>query len=187
MNEFNLYFQLGIEHILSISSWDHLLFLVSLIIVFEPKDYKKVLGVISLFAIAHTFSLFLSAQQFIKVNENWIEILILYTILITASTNIIIKTDKWLSKIHYFFAFFFGLIHGLGFARDFRMLVSGNDHIVLPLLEFTLGIEIGQVVASIFIMLLVFILTKLLPINKKELVNVVSGGIVGYILAMLNK
>ncbi len=186
MNEFNFYFRLGLEHILSLSSWDHLLFLLSLIIVFELKEFKKILGVISLFALAHTFSLFLSAQQYIKVNENLIESLILYTILITALTNIIFSGGKWLTKLHYFFAFFFGLIHGLGFARDFKMIVAGKKNLIMPLLEFTLGIETAQIIVATIIIFISFILIRVFHINKKEVVKITSAFVIGYTLALMH-
>ncbi len=185
MNEFTLYFKLGLEHILSYSSWDHLLFLMALIIVFEFKQYKKILGVISLFAIAHTFSLFLSAQHYVKVDEGLIEKAILYTILITAFSNILIHNEKWLTKLHFLFAFFFGLIHGLGFARDFKMIVSGQKNIIAPLLEFTIGIETGQIIASLVILILSIILLKILSLNKKEWIGIASAFIIGYTLALM--
>ncbi len=185
MSEFSLYFKLGLEHILSFSSWDHLLFLMSLIIVFDLKEYKKILGVISLFALAHTLSLFFAAQQIIKVNEDLVENLILYTILITALTNILFKKGEWLTKLHYFFAFFFGLIHGLGFARDFKMLVAGSNRIIAPLLEFTLGIETGQIIASAVILLLSYLLIQIFKINKSVYVKIISAFIAGYVWAML--
>ena len=186
MNEFNLFFQLGLQHILSWSSWDHLLFLLSLIIVFDLKEYKKILGVISLFALAHTMSLFLSAQQIIKVNERLVETLILYTILITAFTNILFPKGEWMTRLHYFFAFFFGLIHGLGFARDFKMIVPGNRNMVLPLLEFTLGIEVAQIIVAGFIVLLSFILLRVFSVNKKEFIKIISAFVIGYTLALMH-
>jgi len=186
MNEFSLFFQLGLQHILSWSSWDHILFLLSLIIIFDIKEYKKILGVISLFAIAHTISLFLSAQGILKVNESLIETLILYTILITAFTNILFPKGQWITQLHYFFALFFGLIHGLGFARDFKMIVSGNNNIILPLFEFTLGIEIAQVIVASFIVLFLYLLLKVLSVKKKELVKIISAFVIGYTLALMH-
>ncbi len=186
MNEFQLYFRLGLEHILSFSSWDHLLFLTGLIVVFELKEYKKIIGVISLFALAHTFSLFFSAKGIIRINGVLVEKAILYTILITALSNLLITNIKWLTKAHYFFAFFFGLIHGLGFARDFKMMVSGQKNMIAPLIEFTIGIETGQIIASSVILLLIFVLSKILPFNRKELTALLSAFIIGYTLALMH-
>ncbi len=183
MNEFELFFKLGWQHILSLSSWDHLLFLTALIVVFEIKEYKKILLLISLFTIAHTTSLLLSAYQVIKVNENWVEKLILYTIIITAFSNLIFTNKNLLDRVHYYFSLFFGLIHGLGFATDFKLMVTGQKTILFPVLEFTLGIETAQISFAIVFLILVMILIKIFGWNKTNFVKIISAMIIGYSLA----
>jgi len=185
MNDFQLYFSLGRQHILSWSSIDHILFLAALILIFSFKDWRKLLMLVSLFTIAHTSSLLLSVYGIFNVNENLIEHLILWTILITALSNILISDKKLLNSIHYYFSFLFGLIHGLGFATDFKMIVAGQKEKIFPLLEFALGIETAQIILGIIILSGIILLPKITRLSPREVHLITSGGIMGYVLALL--
>ncbi len=186
MNDFQLYFKLGLTHILSWSSVDHILFLLALILVFSLSDWRKLLTLVSLFTLAHTTSLILSVYGVLHVNEALIETLILWTILITALSNIMFNNHKSIIKIHYYFSFFFGLIHGLGFASDFKMMIAGQSAKLLPLLEFALGIETAQIILGVLILILMGLLSRIWTKNTRELIILVSGIIIGYVLALLN-
>ena len=185
MNNFQLYFKLGLDHILSWSSVDHILFLWALILVFNLKDWRKLLTLVSLFTLAHTTSLFLSVYGVLHVDESLIDTLILWTILITALSNIIFKKEAVLTQIHYYFSFIFGLIHGLGFASDFKMMIAGQSAKFLPLLEFALGIETAQIILGLVILILIDLLSRFWFKNKRELHVLVSGIIIGYVVALL--
>ncbi len=185
MNDFQLYFKLGLSHILSWSSIDHILFLWALIIVFSLKDWRKLLYLVSLFTVAHTTSLFLSVYGVLQVNEALIETLILWTILITALSNIIFQNQQTLTKIHYYFSFIFGLIHGLGFATDFKMMMAGQTSKLLPLLFFAAGIETAQIILGLGILIVTGLLVKIWLKNTRELYILASGIIIGYVLALL--
>ncbi len=185
MNDFQLYFKLGLQHILSWSSSDHILFLFVLIVIFGIRQWRKLLLLVSLFTLAHTSSLLLSVYGVLQVNENLIEHLILWTILITALSNVIIVEKKILSRIHYYFSFFFGLIHGLGFAADFKMLIAGQHHKLLPLLEFALGIETAQILLGIIILLVGVLFTGLFKVKEREYELFVSALIAGFVTALL--
>jgi hypothetical protein len=184
MNTFQLYFRLGVDHILNWSSLDHILFLLVLIIVFEWKDYRKLILLVNLFTIAHTFSLYLSVYGVLKINEDLIENLILWTIFITAVSNILISKERLLHSLHFYFSFFFGLIHGLGFANDFKMLIAGQSEKLLPLLSFALGIEIAQIILGLVILAVMFLLQKTIS-NQKEVYRIISALAAGYVLALL--
>ena len=54
MSEFWLYFKVGINHVLDINAYDHVLFLIALMIPYAFKDWKRVLLLVSLFTIGHT-------------------------------------------------------------------------------------------------------------------------------------
>ncbi len=185
MNDFELYFKLGLNHILSFSSWDHILFLLALIIIFEIKEFKKILVVTGLFSLAHTTSLFLSAFNYIRIDENLIETLIVYTIIITSISNIFIKNRKIIHQTHYVFSLLFGLIHGLGFAKDFKLLIAGQSDVSFPLLEFTLGIEMAQIIVAFVILVFSFVCIKILGIPQKEYIKILSALVIGYSLAHL--
>ncbi len=184
MNDFRLYFQLGLDHILSIGSIDHILFLMALILVFSFKNWRTLLWLVSLFTVAHTSSLLLSVYDVVKVDEALIERLILFTILITALSNIIFKNDRILHKTHLYFSFIFGLIHGLGFAKDFKMLAIGQTNKLLSLFSFAIGIETAQIALGIIILTILLAIIKLFGFNKREINLLVSGGIMGFVLAL---
>src|SRR5688500_16084658 len=117
MSEFLTYFQVGLEHILDINGIDHILFVIALTIVYDHNQSKNLLVLITAFTLGHSVTLALSALNFVEVDSRLIETLIPVTILITAASNIVfyLKEKPKGVKINYFFASFFGLIHGLGF------------------------------------------------------------------------
>ena len=105
--------------------------------------------------------------------------------MITALSNIVWTNHKSLARVHYYFSFFFGLIHGLGFASDFKLMIAGQSHKILPLLEFALGIETAQIILGLIILTGLVILQKLWLKNARESYILISGIIVGYVLALL--
>jgi len=185
MNDFELYFRLGLEHILNVGAIDHILFLTALIMVFKITEWRKLFWLVTLFTIAHTTSLMLSVFGVLKIDGELIEKLILITILITALSNIWIKNPKNLHQTHYYFSFFFGLIHGLGFAKDFKMMLTGQSEKIYPLLSFALGIELAQILLGLIILLFFWLLINMLKYSKREVILLFSGLIMGYTLALL--
>ena len=152
MDNLSSFFYNGWHHIVDIKAYDHLLFVMTLCAVFKLSQWKQVLVIITAFTIGHSGTLILSALDFIPANSKIIDMLIPFTIMITAIANIINyeKHGKISdAKIKYSIALIFGLIHGLAFASNFKFMLFG-DSIILPLLAFNLGIEVGQ----IFIVLL---------------------------------
>ena len=147
MSDFELYFQIGLSHIADLHAYDHMLFVISLCALFQVKDWKKVLILVTAFTIGHSITLAMSVLDFIKVNSDVIETLIPITILLTSIYNILQSRKetkpKWMS-FHYGIALFFGLIHGMGFANYLKALLGGSEGIGWPLFSFNVGIEIGQ-------------------------------------------
>ncbi len=186
MSEISLFFELGIHHILNRGAIDHLLFLSALTVVFDLKDYKKLLVLITIFTVSHTLSLVLLSYKIISVRTDVVEEAIVWTIIITALTNILIrKTDK-LKKIHIAYVFFFGLIHGAGFTHTFLMSISGAGGILIPLLSFAGGIEIGQVLfIVVFLVISRLVFVKLLHVPEQNLILGVSFFILGYALSLI--
>jgi hypothetical protein len=162
MGDFKLYFGIGIEHILNPEALDHILFVAALCLRYLMKDWKKVIVLVTAFTIGHSVTLALSALGWVHVATRWIEFLIPLTIVATALNNLVQRKDRVDQPsrlpLIYFFALFFGLIHGLAFASTLISLV-GKDDLVLPLLAFNLGIEAAQlvVVAAILLISLLFV------------------------------
>ena len=110
--------QHGIDHVLSIKAYEHILFLIVLVVPYVFKDWKRVLFLITIFVIGHTVSLAFSMYDVISVNQKWIAFLIPVTILIIALFNVFTagrKTQNEKIGLLFFVTLFFGLVHGLGF------------------------------------------------------------------------
>ena len=84
MQEFLIYFNMGLKHVLDITAYDHVVFLVALLIPYTFKDWKRVFLLVSLFTLGHTFALILSVFGVVSISVTLVEFLIPITILITA-------------------------------------------------------------------------------------------------------
>lgn len=186
MNDFLFYLELGCTHVLDIKAYDHILFLIVLVVSFSFKQWKNILWLVTLFTLGHTLSLSLSAYKIIDVNTGLVEFLIPLTIFLTAAKNIFsgVKTSSN-SKMLLFFSFCFGWIHGLGFSTYFKMLIGGSDLKILKLIEFSLGIELAQVIIVLIIVAMYHILTPVFKISKRDWILVISAVVLGIVIPML--
>lgn len=159
MNEFAFYLNQGIQHILDIEGVDHMLFVCLLCAKFKPNEYRKLLLVLTAFTVGHSVSLLFTSLGYRIFSQYAIEFLILVTILITGASNLIPKLQKQSIAIHYSIASIFGLVHGMGFSNFFQSMMMGidTDSIVLQVLAFNIGIELGQlIIVSGFVLAYLF-------------------------------
>jgi len=188
MSQFWLYVRLGLEHILDWQAYDHILFLIVLVAAYSFSGWKRVLWLVSIFAIGHTLALFLSVYQFVGLSSKWVEILIPITIFITAFYNVITakrKEKQRSAALLYVATAFFGIIHGLGFSTYFRMIASNTENKFLPLMEFALGIEGALITVAISVLILAFIFQNILKITRRDWILVISSIVIGVILPIL--
>lgn len=188
MSTFQMYFTLGIDHIADLKAYDHILFILTLCAVYQLRQWRKLLILITAFTIGHSVTLGLATLKFINVPTNLIEFLIPVTILITALANILQKSGKISLKAHYFkyfLALFFGLIHGLGFSNYLKSLLGKESSIIGPLFSFNLGIEIGQFLIVAIIIFFTWILVDLLGVKRREWNLVLSGAGLGISLVII--
>ncbi|HEV9037120.1 MAG TPA: HupE/UreJ family protein [Puia sp.] len=169
MQDFQLYFGIGTHHILTWEAMDHILFVAALCLRYLIKDWKKVVVLVTAFTIGHSTSLTLCALGLVHFATRWIEFLIPLTIVATAVNNLLQRPAQFEhpSKLPliYFFALFFGLIHGLAFANSLLSLIGG-DHVLVPLLAFNLGVEAGQLLVVAIILAISFIFVQLMKIRR---------------------
>ena len=185
MQDILFYINQGLNHVLDWAAYDHILFLIVLIIVFSFSDWKKTLWLITFFTIGHTITLALSAYNIIQINSEVTEFLIAATIFITALSNILFQRNKGSINLNLFFALFFGLIHGLGFSSYFKMLVGHTDDKIIPLFSFAIGVELAQAIIVIVLLTIALVFAKLFKISKRDWVLVLSAIVVGIILPIL--
>lgn len=155
MSNFTLFFDLGLRHILS--GYDHLLFLIGLVVV--ARDWRTLLSVASAFTIAHSTTLILSALDVIALDPMLTESLIAASIVYVGIENIIRKEQRG----RWIVAGSFGLIHGAGFSGHLTGLLKatlGAGNIWPPLIGFNLGIEVGQMIVIAVVLPVMWMVRK---------------------------
>ena len=164
MDNLGVFFSNGWEHIVDIKAYDHLLFVMTLCAAFNLTQWRQILVIITAFTIGHSGTLILSALDIILTNPKLIDLLIPFTIMITAIANIVNygKEGKFSdTKIKYAIALVFGLIHGLAFASNFKFMLF-SDNIIMPLFLFNLGIEVGQLFIVLLFMIALWLYTTII-------------------------
>lgn len=187
MSQFGMYFEMGYEHILDVGGYDHILFVIALCALYQIQDWKKILILITAFTIGHSITLALSTLNLINYRTDVIEFLIPVTIFITAFSNLVKKHGSAPAKFssNYFFALFFGLIHGLGFSNYLKSLLGKEENILTPLLGFNLGLELGQIIIVAFFTIISFVFVGLFNVAKRDWILVVSSAVVGIAITLM--
>ncbi len=178
MGDFGFYFRLGWEHIISTDALDHQLFIAAFAAIYLLKDWRQVLILVTAFTIGHSLTLALSVLDIIRFPTNWVEFLIPVTIVITAFSNLFQK--KFTSgsvRINYFLALFFGLIHGMGFANTLRFMLAKDQNLGWGLFGFNVGLEVGQIVVVLILLLLAHIIVNLVKVNRRDWVIFLSAAV----------
>ena len=186
MNDFRLYFEIGYKHIADLRGIDHILFVMALCLRYQFADWKKILVLVTAFTIGHSVTLALSVFNILQYSVKWIEFLIPVTIVITALSNLFVKKFAFKSRfpLIYFFALFFGLVHGLGFSSYLKSLLGKGENVVWPLFSFNVGLEAGQLLIVTAVLLISFIFVSILKTNRREYLLYISGGIFALALQM---
>lgn len=160
VRQFVDYTKHGVWHIWV--GFDHLLFLISLLLpaVLIRVDrswtgaerfrdaFRDVVKVVTAFTIAHSITLSLAALDVVQLPSRWIESAIAASVILAALNNLVVMAgaSRWL------FAFAFGLIHGFGFASVLADLGLPKDALLLALVAFNVGVELGQLaVVAVFL------------------------------------
>jgi hypothetical protein len=134
--------------------YDHILFLLALLLpsVLQRRDdqwqgvprlglaVKEVVKVVTAFTLAHSITLSLAALQIITLPSRLVESVIAASVVVAALSNLRdgAHTKRWVM------AFCFGLIHGFGFASVLADLGLPQGALVLALVGFNVGVELGQ-------------------------------------------
>lgn len=168
--------------------YDHILFLLALLLPavlvqresrWEPAPQlggavKEVLKVVTAFTLAHSITLSLAALEVVTLPSRWVESAIAASVIVAALSNLRGgESRRWVM------AFVFGLIHGFGFASVLADLGLPKDALVLALVGFNVGVEIGQLAIVAVFLPLAFSLRS----TRFYRVGVLKGGSV--LVAML--
>ncbi len=147
------YTMLGIKHILS--GPDHILFVLSLLLVF--LSIRDILRFTGTFTVAHSITILLAGTGVLVLSSKIVEPLIAFSIAYVAITTVFLQKYNVFKNLKSKFAaiFFFGLFHGLGFAGVLEEVSINRDRFVSSLIFFNVGIEIGQLIIIALILPLI--------------------------------
>jgi hypothetical protein len=146
VSEFLTFTSHGVHHIWT--GYDHILFLITLLLgtAVQARESRvrpaliEAAKVVTAFTLSHTLTLGLAASEILRIPVAVSESLIAATIVLAAVNNI------WplLSRRIWLIALVFGLIHGVGFANVLADMELARRNLLVSLLAFNLGVEIGQ-------------------------------------------
>jgi HupE / UreJ protein len=190
LTQFAQYLVEGIWHIWI--GFDHILFLLALllpaVLVHERRCWTgvgsfraalvEVLWVVTAFTVAHSITLSLAALQVIELPSRLVESAIAASVVLAAANNLwpVVERRRWLV------AFSFGLIHGFGFASVLTELGLPKDALVLSLLGFNAGVEVGQLaIVAVFLPLAYLLRNTMLYRNGVF----IGGSILTMLVALL--
>jgi hypothetical protein len=145
------FFPLGIEHILT--GYDHLLFLLALML--RGGGIWSLLKIITAFTVAHSITLALAALDVVVLPGALVESVIALSIAYVALENLL---PRYAVSRRWAVSFLFGLAHGFGFSSVLREIGLPKENLLLSLLNFNLGVEVGQLT---IVLLVVPILMRL--------------------------
>jgi hydrogenase/urease accessory protein HupE len=135
------YTALGVEHILT--GFDHLLFVIAML--FLVGFSRRLVLALTAFTLAHSLTLALSALGWLTLRRPPVEAAIALSIVLVAAEAL--HGRPTLSRrMPALVAFLFGLVHGLGFAGALKEIGLPQNHLLVALLTFNVGVELGQLV-----------------------------------------
>lgn len=130
------FFVLGVEHI--VTGYDHILFLLGLLLV--ASGLRSFVIIVTSFTVAHSITLALGVLGWVQPAAQAVEIMIALSIAYVGLENLLFKEVKY----RWLLTFVFGLAHGFGFAGILQNMDLQREGLLLGLLTFNLGVEVGQ-------------------------------------------
>ena len=149
------FIKLGASHMLT--GYDHLLFLFG--VMFFPTGFKEIVKFITAFTIGHSITLVFATLMHIRAEYYIVDAVIALTVCYKAFDNLDgFKKYLGTASPNMLVAVFgFGLIHGFGLSTRLQQLPLGHDGLVMKILSFNVGVELGQIVA---LLIIGFVLTQ---------------------------
>lgn len=169
------YLRIGAEHMLF--GWDHLLFVLGLLLLTAPR---QLLWVITAFTVGHSVTLAITALGLFTLPSEPVELLIALSIFFLA----VEVARKWAGKTSltirkpWLIALGFGLLHGLGFAGALTDIGLPKGEEIWALLLFNLGVEIGQILFVALTLALLWLVRRV-SIDQRKWVEIPALYLVG--------
>ncbi len=139
------YLSLGATHMLS--GYDHLLFVFG--VIFFLKTFREIVKYITAFTLGHSVTLIFATFNHIQMNYLLIDALIGLSVVYIAFANLDgfrrylgIASPNLLAMIS-----LFGLVHGFGLSTRLQELPLSKTDLLMNIVSFNVGVELGQVLA----------------------------------------
>jgi hypothetical protein len=168
---------IGAKHM--ITGYDHLLFLVG--VIFFLYKSRDVLLYVSMFTVGHSVTLLLGVLSDIQVNAYLIDAIIGLSVVYKGFDNLggFKRCFNWQPNTK-LAVLIFGLFHGFGLATKLQEFQLPEDGLIINLLAFNLGVELGQFAALVFVLIAINAWRKLPSFQRfATLTNtlLMSGGL----------
>ena len=153
-----LYLWIGATHMLS--GYDHLAFVFG--IVFFLNNFREIVKYVSAFTVGHSVTLIYATFNGVQLNYFMIDAVIALSVCYIAFANIdgfrkylnITPPNMMLMIV------VLGLIHGFGLSTRLQELPLTTDHLLMNIISFNVGIELGQIMALAVMLSLIAIWRK---------------------------
>ena len=189
MEDFAIYFELGIRHIASFHALIHLFFILAMVVVFQIVDLKKIIILITAFTLAHSLGLLLGTLGWLKMDTEIVGFLTPLLLLLLCFSNIwsgtSVKNGPQFIRIT--LVVLYGLIHGLGYESYLHILSSHAGSSFVPTLAFDIGIEIGQLIVVAVIQIVSIIGFHLFHFKHSDWILVISGISAGAAIMLIDQ
>jgi uncharacterized BrkB/YihY/UPF0761 family membrane protein len=160
--------------------------------IYQLKYWRRILILVTAVTWGHSIPLAISGLGYFTGDPKIVETLIAFSILVAALVNLgqrLPRANQRASMqerfLRYGIAFCFGLVHGLGFARQFKSISGGISDLLFKLLAFNIGLEVGQIVIVLLILLLSFLFTRHLQKREHDWNVLLSGAALGISLFLI--
>ncbi len=168
------YLGLGVEHILI--GFDHLMFVFVLLLL--VNNFVRLIQTITAFTVAHSITLGLATLGIVHISTAYIEAMIALSIVFVARELLVNLHVKTLARSYpWVVAFLFGLLHGFGFASVLSTIGLDPEYIWSTLLFFNLGVELGQLLFIVVVILLFKLLEHTIPAQIERIKHIAIYGV----------
>jgi ABC-type transport system involved in multi-copper enzyme maturation permease subunit len=178
---------MGLDHVVNWHNYAHILFIILLAVAYQFNSWRRLLLLITLFTLGHLMAVLMVSFGAISVSMGMVGFLIAVVIIFTALFNIFTAgQEKKREKLGLLFglSIFLGLLRGLEFAPQFLSSL-GQKSKLIPSLEVALGVEAGQIIVALIVLILGFLVQTIFRFNKRDWVLVISSIILGLAIPLL--
>ncbi len=173
-----VFIYLGAKHM--VTGYDHLLFLFG--VIFFLYKLRDVAVYVTLFAVGHSITLLTGVIFDFGINSYFIDAIIGFSIVYKAWDNLGGFSRYRFAPNTQWAVFGFGLCHGLGLASKLQAIALAKQGLVINMIAFNVGVELGQLFALVFMLLLITLWRRTQSFERYALATNVLLMFLGFLL-----